>query len=128
MDLLLDTCAFIWWDSGGGALSAVAVAALRDSANRLHLSHASVWEMQLKHQKGKLLLRKPLADIVQEQGTQNGLRLLPIEPAAIYGLGQLPPHHTDPFDRLIISQSRLHGFSVVTDDAEFAKYGVPIVW
>jgi PIN domain nuclease of toxin-antitoxin system len=55
MDLLLDTCTFIWWDSGGGSLSAVAAAALQDPANRLHLSHASLWEMQLKHPKGKLV-------------------------------------------------------------------------
>ena len=88
MDLLLDTCAFIWWDSGGD-LSAVASSALHDPANRLHLSHASLWEMQLKHHKGKLLLRKPLADIIQEQCTQNGLLLLPIEPPDIFGLGQL---------------------------------------
>jgi PIN domain nuclease of toxin-antitoxin system len=74
VDLLLDTCAFIWWDSGGD-LSAVASSALHNPANRLHLSHASLWEMQLKHQKGKLLLRKPLADIIQEQRTQNGLLL-----------------------------------------------------
>ena len=128
MDLLLDTCAFIWWDSGGGSLSAVAAAALQDSANRLYLSHASLWEMPLKHQKGKLLLRKPLADIVQEQCTQNGLLLLPIEASAIYGLGQLPSHHADPFDRLIISLAKVNGFSVVTDDGEFAKYGIPVVW
>ena len=113
MDLILDTCAFIWWDSGGG--------------NRLHLSHVSIWEMQLKHQKGKLPLRKPLADIIQEQCAQNGLLLLPIEPRDIYGLGQLAPHHADPFDRLIISQTKVRGFSVVTDDAEFSKYGVPVV-
>ena len=65
MDLLLDTCAFIWWDSGGGDLTPVALAALQAPANRLHLSLASIWEMQLKHQKGKLLLRKALADIIQ---------------------------------------------------------------
>ena len=70
MDLLLDTCAFIWWDSGGG-LSSVAAAALPDPANRLHLSLASLWEMQLKHQRGKLLLRKPLAEIIEEQCRQN---------------------------------------------------------
>ena len=128
MDLLLDTCAFIWWDSGGGSLSAVAMSALQDPANRLLLSHVSLWEMQLKHQKGKLLLRKPLADIIQEQCTRNGLLLLPIEPPDIYTLGQLSSHHADPFDRLIISQAKRHGFSVVTDDGEFAKYAVPIVW
>ena len=54
MDLLLDTCTVIWWESGGGSLSAVA-ATLQDPANRLHLSHASLWEMQRKHPKGKLV-------------------------------------------------------------------------
>ena len=128
MDLLLDTCAFIWWDSGGGNLSGRARLAMQDPANRVHLSHVSIWEMQLKHQKGKLLLRKPLADIIQEQRQQNGLLLLAIEPLDIYGLGELPPQHADPFDRLIISQAKLRGYSVVTDDGEFPKYGVPIVW
>src|SRR5436305_4082287 len=125
MDLLLDTCAFIWWDSGGGSLSEMAWEILQNPANQLHLSHVSIWEMQLKHQKGKLVLRKPLAEIVQDQCLQNGLLLLPIEPAHIYGLSHLPPHHADPFDRLIISQAKLQGFSVVTDDRELAEYGVP---
>jgi PIN domain nuclease of toxin-antitoxin system len=127
MDLLLDTCTFIWWDSGGG-LSPLALATLQDPANQLHLSHASLWEMQLKQQKGKLLLRKTLPDIVREQCVQNGLRLMPIEPAAIYGLSQLPPHHADPFDRLIISQAKFHNFAVVTSDPEFSKYGLGIIW
>ncbi len=61
MDLLLDTCTFVWWDSGGGSLSSTAAAALADPANRLFLSYVSIWEMQLKHQKGKLALAKPLA-------------------------------------------------------------------
>ena len=127
MDLLLDTCAFIWWDSGGG-LSSAAATALQDSANRLHFSVASLWEMQLKHQRGKLLLRKPLAEIIEEQCQQNGLLLLAIEPADVYGLSQLPFHHADPFDRLIISQAKQRGFSVVTEHSEFPRYGVPIVW
>jgi PIN domain nuclease of toxin-antitoxin system len=128
VNLLLDTCAFIWWDSGGGRLSSVAAAALQDPANRLHLSHVSLWEMQLKHQRGKLLLRKPLAEVIEEQCRQNGLLLLSIEPSDIDGLSQLPFHHADPFDRLIISQARRRGFSVVTEDREFPKYGVPILW
>ena len=128
MDLLLDTCAFIWWDSGGDSLSAVAKGALLDPVNRLFLSHVSLWEMQLKHQKGKLPLRRPLAEIIDEQCRQNDLRLLPVEPGDIYGLSHLPPHHADPFDRLIISQARQRDFTVVTDDREFCHYGVTIVW
>ena len=84
--------------------------------------------MQLKHQRGKLVLRKPLAEIIEEQCRQNGLLLLAIEPADIYGLSQLPFHHADPFDRVIISQARLRGFPVVTEDGEFPKYAIPIVW
>jgi PIN domain nuclease of toxin-antitoxin system len=53
---------------------------------------------------------------------------LPIDPAHICGLSLLPFHHADPFDRLIISQAKLSGFSLVTNDREFAEYGVPIVW
>lgn len=128
MDLLLDTCAFIWWDSGGGNLTDKALQAMRDPANRLRLSHASIWEMQLKHQKGKLQLRRPLREIIQAQCDRNGLILVPIEPDAIYNLGQLDFHHADPFDRLIISQAKVNNFSVVTDDPEFRKYNVPTVW
>lgn len=128
MDLLLDTCAFIWWDSGGGTLSPAASRAMQNPESRLALSHASIWEMQLKHQKGKLQLRRALREIIQEQCDRNGLILVPIEPESIYNLHQLEFHHADPFDRLIISQAKLHNFTVVTDDPEFRKYGVPILW
>lgn len=84
--------------------------------------------MQLKHQKGKLQLRRPLREIIQEQCGRNGLMLVPIEPDSIYNLAQLEFHHVDPFDRLILSQAKLNNFSVVTDDSEFRKYNVPIVW
>ena len=75
----------------GWGLSSAAAAALRDPGNRLHLSYASIWEMQLKSQKGKLLLWKPLVDIIQEQCNHNGLLLLAIEPEHIYNLAQPPP-------------------------------------
>src|SRR5258708_2165258 len=122
MDLLLDTCAFIWWDSSASSLSPAATAAMHDPTNRLYLSHAAIWEMQLKHQKGKLQLRKALDEIIQEQCGRNGLLLLPIELPHLYGPGQLLLHHGDPFDRLIISQARLSGFSIVTDDVPHATH------
>ena len=104
------------------------MAALQNSADWLHLSHASLWELQLKHQRGRPLWRKPLAEIIEEQCPANDLLLLAIEPADIYSLSQLPLHHADPFDRLVISQAKLRGFSAVTEDGDFSKYGVPIVW
>ena len=72
MKLLLDTHAFIWWDSDPTQLSAPALAALRDPANEVWLSVTSVWEMVIKAQLGKLTLRLPLASIVTQQQA-NGL-------------------------------------------------------
>jgi PIN domain nuclease of toxin-antitoxin system len=77
MDLLIDTCAFIWWDSGGTALTAAAANAMQDPGNRLYLSHASIWEMQLKHQKRKLVFEKPLEEIIRGQCSQNRFILFP---------------------------------------------------
>jgi PIN domain nuclease of toxin-antitoxin system len=67
MRLLLDTHAFIWWDSDPAKLSAVALAAIHDPANTVWLSAVSVWEMVIKAQLGKLNLRLPLPDIVAQQ-------------------------------------------------------------
>ena len=77
MKLLLDTHAFIWWDSDPTQLSATVLAALLDPANEVWLSVASVWEIVIKVQLGKLTLRLPLADIVSQQRA-NGLRVLPV--------------------------------------------------
>jgi len=84
--------------------------------------------MQIKQQKGRLLLRCPLSQIIQEQCSQNGLLLLAIEPGDIFGLAGLPPHHSDPFDRIIISQAKRRRTAIATDDAEFAKYGAKVIW
>lgn len=101
MKLLLDTHAFIWWFSAAHLLSNDALAAIQDSSNSLHLSAASVWEIQIKTQLGKLTFAYPLQVIIEHQKQANNLRILNIEPAHIYALDNLPLHHKDPFDRLI---------------------------
>ncbi len=89
MKLLLDTHAFIWWDSDPARLSASALAALRDPANEVWLSVASVWEMVIKSQLGKLTLRLPLAEVVSQQAS-NGLRVLPVTPPHVLAVEVLP--------------------------------------
>jgi PIN domain nuclease of toxin-antitoxin system len=76
--LLLDTHAFIWWDGDQPKLSATALAACQSTLNSLHLSLASVWELQIKMQLGKLALHLPLADVLRDQQEQNGLVLEPV--------------------------------------------------
>jgi PIN domain nuclease of toxin-antitoxin system len=101
--LLLDTHAFIWWDGDQSKLSAAALDACRSPANSLHLSLASVWELQVKMQLGKLALRLPLAVVLRDQQEQNGLVLESVTLEDILALSALPAVHRDPFDRLIIA-------------------------
>ena len=77
MKLLLDTHAFIWWDSDPQNLSATVITELQSQHNVILLSVASIWEMQIKHHLGKLPLRLPLADIIKDQQQNNGIILLP---------------------------------------------------
>ena len=128
MKLLLDTHAFIWWDGDQSKLSSAALAACESPANTLFLSLASVWEMQIKRQLGKLNLRLPLAEILRDQRLNNGLILEPITLDDIMGLEQLPSHHRDPFDRLLISQASRGGFQLVSQDPEITRYSVPVLW
>ena len=79
MKLLLDTHAFIWWDSEPSKLSATVLALCQERANELWLSVASVWEMQIKLQLGKLNLSLPLAEVVESQQQTNNIHVLPIE-------------------------------------------------
>jgi PIN domain nuclease of toxin-antitoxin system len=88
--LLLDTHVFIWWDGDQSKLSAAALAACQSPANSLHLSLASVWELQIKMQLGKLALHLPLADVLRDQQQQNGLVLEPVTLEDILGFRRFP--------------------------------------
>ena len=119
MRLLLDTHIFIWWDSNLARLSPAAAAALNDPANTLILSVASLWEMQIKINLGRLPLRLLLRDIVKEQQLMNGLRLLPVRAKHTFALDGLPHHHKDPFDRLLMAQAIAENMTVVSADSIF---------
>jgi len=125
--LLLDTQAFIWMDSAPSRLSPIVRDALLDPANQLHLSVASIWEMQIKSQLGKLSLSRPLRQIIADQQS-NGVEVLPIEAASIFEIEGLPAIHKDPFDRLIIAQSRIMRARLVTNDPLVQGYPVDWLW
>lgn len=128
MRLMLDTHAFIWLDEVPEKLSDNALAACRDATNTLHLSLASLWEMQIKIKTGKLALQDPLEELIRRHQSQNGLTLETIDLPDILFLDTLPLHHRDPFDRMIIAQTMQRGFHLVTVDEQFAAYGVPVLW
>jgi PIN domain nuclease of toxin-antitoxin system len=120
--------AFIWWDGDQSKLSSAALSACQSPANSLHLSLASVWELQIKMQLGKLALRLPLANVLRDQQQQNGLVLEAVTLEDILALSALPTLHRDPFDRLIIAQANRGGFHLVTHDPELARYPAAVLW
>ena len=127
MRLLLDTHVFLWFVAGDARLSRRARRALEDEDNDIFLSAASVWEMAIKTSLGRLTLPTSVARYTEDK-LRHGLQMLPIDWPHAAGVEDLPWHHSDPFDRLLIAQARIEGFSVVTGDAAFRPYGVTIVW
>ncbi len=127
-DLLFDTHSFVWWADEPSKLSRAALAALEDENNRLFVSDVSLWEMQIKVQLGKMKLTLPLEDLIESQRQDNEVEILHITTRHILALNSLPFHHKDPFDRLLIAQSIVEDFTIVTADSEFAAYSAKLLW
>jgi PIN domain nuclease of toxin-antitoxin system len=128
MNLLLDSHVFIWAYDERHKLSQTALQAMSNSANTLFLSVASAWEIQIKIMIGKFKLQDPLADVIAEQRQINGLQILPVNLSHALYLENLPLHHKDPFDRLLISQAIVENMTLVSADPEFINYQVNLVW
>lgn len=127
MKVLLDTHTFLWWDGDPGKLSARSLEVCQNPENTLLLSTASVWEMQIKIQLGKLKTELPLADLIEQQ-VDNGVEILPVQISHVLELSNLPLHHRDPFDRLLISQARVEEAVFMSADPVVAQYPVKVVW
>ena len=128
MKLLLDTHAFMWWDSAPNQIPSATLDRLKEPENEVWVSLVSLWEIQIKTQLGKLTLSADLATIVEQQQTENGIQLLTIDLPHILELDKLPYHHKDPFDRLLIAQSRVESCSIVSRDAAFSNYDCRVLW
>ncbi|NCR55994.1 MAG: type II toxin-antitoxin system VapC family toxin [Microcystis aeruginosa L211-07] len=128
MQLLLDTHSFIWWSINSEKLSLTGQDLLFDRNNRLFLSVASVWEMQIKLQLGKLQLNLSLQELIKNQITINNLEILSIDLAHIWTLATLIHYHKDPFDRLLISQSITEIMPILSIDEIFDRYPVQRIW
>ncbi len=128
MKYLLDTHAFIWLDSDPTQLSPQVRSLVQDSTNILLLSLVSIWEMQIKIHLGKLHLNLPLAELVESQRQINSIDILPIALSHVLALDNLPLHHKDPFDRLLIAQANIENAALISRDPVFANYQVQVIW
>lgn len=127
MRLLLDTHAFLWFAAGDRRLSRRARAAMEDDQAELYISAASVWELAIKASLGRVVLPSTMDAYIREKAT-GGYRQLPITWAHAAAVEQLPLHHRDPFDRLLIAQARADRYPVVTRDRVFRRYGIDVIW
>ena len=120
MRVLIDTHIFLWWDRQLRNLSRPLRAAIEDDANDIFVSAASIWELAIKREIGKLSFRRSIVDAVAELGFE----ILPVTGSHAEHAGGLPRHHNDPFDRLIIAQACLEGMVLGTQDRLMRSYGI----
>ncbi len=129
MSYLLDTSAYLWFVTGDRKLSALARRVLEESTHDLYLSLASIWELAIKANLGRgLELPRPFADFMDIELQADRIQILNIEIAHLKYVADLPLHHRDPFDRLLISQSQVENIPVITSDTAFDHYPVQRVW
>ncbi len=124
MRFLLDTHIFLWFISGDKQLSASALSHIRNPENEIYLSAASVWEIVVKHQIGKLPLPEPPETYIPEQRQKHQIASLVIDEQTVSYLPTLPTLHRDPFDRIIICQALQHNMTIITVDIAVTAYPV----
>lgn len=128
MRLLLDTHALLWWFFNDPKLSRQAKKAIADMNHTVLVSSASAWEIATKHRLGRL---PEAGDVTQRLGfylqkAQFSVLEITIEHALV--AGRLPGPHKDPFDRMLIAQAQVEKIPIVTVDAVFPNYGIPVIW
>lgn len=128
MILLLDSHALLWFVSNDLRLSSAAKNAIEDPLNRKLISIATLWEITIKVSIGKLILADPVALFLSRELQINKFNTLGITFDHLATLSQLPFHHRDPFDRLIVSQAIAESISVVSADVAFDTYGITRIW
>ena len=127
MQILLDSHTIIWYINGDPQLSVKAHALVSDNSHERWISPASIWEIAIKVNLGKLQLNRSFPDLNIFLSTNNFL-WLPIEFEHGVLAGSLPLHHRDPFDRMLIAQALTENLTVVTKDQNFPLYGVETIW
>ncbi len=127
MKILLDTHIFLWWITDDPRLSVRAKEIITDLHNELYLSAASGWEIAIKSTLGRITLPRKADLFIAEQMSINSILSLPIEMSHALHVHNLPPHHQDPFDRIIIAQAQLEKMPVLTADPQFKKYKLTII-
>ena len=127
MSFLLDTHCWLWLQTDRERFDVELLETLASPSTGRYLSAASVWEIAIKYAIGKLPLPEPPAIYVPERMRVSRVQELTITHAHALAVGALPPHHRDPFDRVLVAQAQVEGMTLVTADSTFARYDVRLV-
>lgn len=128
MKLLLDTHTLLWFVLGDSSLSVVARQLIEDAANSKLVSPVTYWELAIKISIGKYALLEPYETFMDRAIRQNGFLILPIEPRHTAVLINLPFHHRDPFDRLMVAQAMVENLILVSADGVLDAYPIQRLW
>lgn len=128
MDFILDTCTFLWIITNANELTDSIRNQFGDQTNTYYLSAASSWEITIKYSIGKLPLPQSPEQYIPLQREKHGIQSLPISEEASLYIPKLPSIHKDPFDRILICQSIVTGFPIVTPDTLIRQYPVKSIW
>ena len=128
MKVLLDTHVFLWWITDDSKLPVHVRKIVADGENELFLSSASCWEIAIKAHIWSLKLPAKPDVFVSEQMVLNSIQSLPIQVSHALHVFNLPHHHRDPFDRMLVAQAQLEDLPILTSDPLVAKYKVKTIW
>lgn len=123
MRYLIDSHIFLWWLSGDKKISGSIQRILENPQNQIYVSVATLWEISIKHTLGKLPLKTTLSEMI----SVSGFEVLSITGDHILELEKLPFLHNDPFDRILIAQTKAEDFIFITVDAQIRKYDVKLL-
>ena len=121
--LLIDTHVFIWWVNDDPSLGSVTRSIISKGDNIVYVSAATPWEISIKRSIGKLVFDIDIETAMEK----NNFLPLSIQHAHAELAGDLPRHHGDPFDRMLIAQSQMEGLTLVSADTLFSQYGVRLI-
>lgn len=127
MRALLDTHVFLWWVDDSPKLSERSRDIIADEHNEILFSVVSAWEIVIKVGVGKLSLTDPPDTFIPEQLSQNDMEILPMSLDHALRVHELPDHHKDPFDRLLVAQSLVEGIPVISADPGVSRYPVEVI-
>jgi PIN domain nuclease of toxin-antitoxin system len=127
MRILLDTQCWLWMSASPEKLSPYALSVVQTTENELFLSAASAWEIGIKYALRKLSLPEPPERFVPTRLERLRTLALPIEATHALRVAALPPHHRDPFDRLLVAQAQQENLPILTADTVFRKYDVEVI-